>query len=118
MRSLGLALTLLAASCLCDDRREGSSVSPDGKYMATWTIRNCGATTPYITRIELSRRGLIPVGRTKLVLVLKGSPDVTFTWKTATELEVSVARNEGLVYELQRRAFDVQLTYVGIPVSS
>ncbi len=51
-----LVLAALASACgdLCGDEELSSAVSPDGRYVARAFIRNCGATTAYVTRVDLA----------------------------------------------------------------
>ena len=49
-------MAALPSACgdLCGDEELSSAVSPDGRYVARAFIRNCGATTAYVTRVDLA----------------------------------------------------------------
>ncbi len=51
-----LGVAALAAACgdMCGDKAVSSAVSPDGRYIARAFVRNCGATTAYVTRVDLA----------------------------------------------------------------
>ena len=50
-----VAVALLATSCgMCGDEDVASAVSPDGRLVARAFVRNCGATTDYVTRVEVA----------------------------------------------------------------
>jgi hypothetical protein len=38
---------------LCDEETRSEQVSPDGRYVAVEMVRNCGATTDYVTHVNL-----------------------------------------------------------------
>ena len=79
----------VAWSCgdLCGDEEIGSAISPGGSYVARAYVRNCGATTNYVTLVELANnrrwfRNATPI------YVLDGTAEPTVAWQTATRLVI------------------------------
>ena len=78
----------------CSEANEAQVLSPDRRYIATVFVRNCGATTSYVTHVNLrkitdvfiaDRRGVIDTGE---VVATDGVALVTPRWLKGTELEV------------------------------
>ncbi|MGH8454337.1 MAG: DUF5412 family protein [Nevskiales bacterium] len=78
---------------LCGEELISESVSPDGKYVAAVYIRNCGATTGYVTHVNVRRHdeefsadssGVIRQGG---VFLVKGSEKTKIEWRIG-ELEI------------------------------
>jgi hypothetical protein len=57
-----LSLALQAACCGNED--DVRVVSPDGKHTAHWYLRNCGATTDYVTMVTIT---VVSAGRDSVV---------------------------------------------------
>jgi hypothetical protein len=55
--ALVIIATLVAAGCMCGERQLTQSESPDGKYIATFFERDCGATSGYVRHVNLKERG-------------------------------------------------------------
>jgi hypothetical protein len=84
----------LDAMSSCDEANEVQVLSPDRRYIATVFVRNCGATTDYLTHVNLrkatdvfiaDRYGVIGAGE---VVTTKGVAVVAPKWIRNTELEV------------------------------
>jgi hypothetical protein len=87
---LALSLATLAGCGLCGDEDKVDVVSPGGAYVASAFHRNCGATTPYVTHVQLrlNRRWLS--GRTSL-FVERGWFAVGLKWESSERLVVTCA---------------------------
>jgi len=79
---------------ICEEEVQSQSVSPDGKSVAKVFIRNCGATTGWLTHVNLRShwlyfntnwQGTITQGQ-----VFSGScwDTVKFAWKDNSNLEI------------------------------
>src|SRR5688572_21284493 len=54
---LYVVLVSLPWSCgICSEENIGQAFSPDGKYLARAYVRNCGATTGYLTHVNFRPR--------------------------------------------------------------
>ena len=90
-----IALSLNYLGCgLCGEEIKHEVKSPNGKYVATVFERNCGATTPYITHLNLresgedfkpNSNGVIVQGE---VYTVKGQSEIKVTW--STELSILI----------------------------
>lgn len=82
-----ISATVLTWSCrLCGERQIAESLSPDQQYVAAVYVRDCGATTAYVTHVNLERRGDIPrttwtgtIVRNELMSV-EGESSVSISW--------------------------------------
>jgi len=56
MAAVALLLTgLVVSGCsLCGDEDVRKAVSPDRRYIMRTFVRNCGVTTDYVTRVEIT----------------------------------------------------------------
>jgi hypothetical protein len=92
---LCIIVVSLPWSCgICDEDRISEAHSPDGKYLARAYIRDCGATTGFLTHVNL-RSGwgwFNPdwVGTVKNGQVFANScwSKVSFIWKDNSNLEI------------------------------
>jgi hypothetical protein len=70
--------------------------SPGKAYVATVFVRNCGATTGYVTHINLRGTGdaFVPdshgVIKSGEVVSMDGNPHITLNWRGDEDLEVKV----------------------------
>src|SRR6185295_14223843 len=90
MRFLAVIFTaFLLAGCAdpCSNTTIAEVTSPDGKYVATAFIRDCGATTDFSPQVHLR-----PVGeraaQTGNVFVGDHSDKVEIAWLSATQLVI------------------------------
>ncbi|HYO64086.1 MAG TPA: hypothetical protein VER08_10680 [Pyrinomonadaceae bacterium] len=67
LRAAGLlcvaAFAASASGCLgggCGETRQSSNGSPDGRNVASVYVRDCGATTGFVTHVNLSRASESP----------------------------------------------------------
>jgi hypothetical protein len=80
----------------CSESDAGRAASPGKAYVATVFVRNCGATTGYITHVNLRGAGdaFVPDGhgviRAGEVVSMDGNPRVALNWTGDADLEVEV----------------------------
>lgn len=96
---------------LCADAEILRRESPDRQYVAYVLRRDCGATTDFVTHILLERQaGWFRRGAT--VLSVAGSPEVSLTWASPTELAVALRKcARDPVYQRTATWRNVRLTY-------
>jgi hypothetical protein len=93
--SLFILLTLLPWSCgLCADVNKGEAYSANDKYLARIYERNCGATTGFLTHVNLRSKwdyfntvwvGTITQGQ---VFSIGCDTEVKLRWKNDSNLEI------------------------------
>ena len=100
MRFVVLIFTLLfLAGCAdpCSNTKKAETTSPDGKYVATAFIRDCGATTSFSPQVHLRPVGE-SVAQTGNVFVGDHSDKIDIAWLSATQLVIysdcAVVRHE------------------------
>jgi hypothetical protein len=89
MKGALIGLLVILSGCgMCANDIVQEIVSPDGKYVATAFIRNCGATTDYSPQVYLRKTGkrLADKGN---VFIGDHSDFIRIEWLSATELLVS-----------------------------
>jgi hypothetical protein len=62
--------------------------SPDGKYVATAFVRNCGATTDFSAQVDVHEAGSKP-GKEGNVYRGYHSQDIQVAWQSATHLVIT-----------------------------
>jgi|SRR5436309_6559059 len=90
MKFLVLIIALFAlAGCdePCSNTRVAEVTSPDGKYVATAFIRDCGATTSWSPQVHLRPVGE-SVGQIGNVFVGDHSDKIEIAWLSATQLVI------------------------------
>ena len=90
MKFPGLILTLFAlAGCAdpCANTPKAEVASPDGRYVATAFIRDCGATTGFSPQVYLRPAGE-SVGKIGNVFVGDQSDKIEIAWVSSTQLVV------------------------------
>lgn len=82
------ALTFLVLGCACSDEVSSEVISPDEKRIARVFVRNCGATTDYVTHVAISWRSS---ERTNddIVFTLVGDNEVAVEWSDNRTLRIS-----------------------------
>lgn len=82
---------LLVAACgpECAEDVVASEGSPDGRYVATVFVRNCHATSPFVTIVSIrpGDEAFDPDG--PYVFSLHGRAPVSVRWDSATQLTVT-----------------------------
>lgn len=78
---------LICAGCFdpCGNTTKAEVTSPDGKYVATAFIRDCGATTDFSPQVHLRPRGE-RLAQTGNVFVGDHSPKIQIAWLSASHL--------------------------------
>lgn len=89
MLTLSLAGCNLSLTGECSDEIKQEAKSPDGKYVATWYVRDCGATTSFSTIVNLRIGSARFNGNEGEVFVVKGQPQVKIAWNNESSLQVS-----------------------------
>ena len=73
----------------CSDRQIVESGSPDGAYLITTFVRNCGATTPFTTRVALRGVNIDDSRDHGLELFsVKGQHQIKLEWPESHNLRV------------------------------
>ena len=95
LMSLYLVVTLLPWSVgLCGEENKGEAYSPNGKYLARIYERNCGATTGFLTHVNLRSgrdyfntvwAGTITQGQ---VFSIGCNTEVNLVWSSDSHLEI------------------------------
>ena len=79
--------TLASGGGCCRDAEQLRAVSPDAGYTAESRVVDCGATTPYYTRVIVRRNpGWLMASET--VFEVRGKEGVVLTWVAPRELHV------------------------------
>lgn len=104
MRFIAPLFALLAsAGCAdpCTNTLKAELVSPDGKYVATAFVRDCGATTSYSPQVHLRPFGE-KAGMLGNVFIGNRSDEIRIVWLSAGQLvidsDASVVRHEALYH--------------------
>jgi hypothetical protein len=71
----------------CNNTIKGSAISPDGQYIATAFIRDCGATTAQSPQVYLRRIGE-PLSEAGNVFIGNHSDEIQVKWLSASKLVV------------------------------
>jgi len=84
---------------LCSESIMQERESPDQRYLATVYVRNCGATTDYVTHVNLQQSKKIAkpdsygVIRSGQIWETTGKPKVQLIWKNDEKLDIEVREN-------------------------
>ena len=85
-----IVATVLSSGCsvltTCEDVIKRSVQSPDGAYVATWYIRDCGATTKYSSQVSVRRSR---TSEDEVIFVLGRDYEIRMNWKNESVLEVT-----------------------------
>ena len=71
----------------CSNTTKAEATSPDGKYVATAFIRDCGATTDFSPQVYLRPVGE-SVAQTGNVFIGDHSDKISIAWLSATQLVI------------------------------
>jgi hypothetical protein len=89
-----LAFGLINCSPLCGEKSKVEVISPGEKYLAVVFERNCGATTGFVSHVNMRAHsdsfsvnptGTITGGQ---VFIIEGRPVIELVWKDETHLEI------------------------------
>lgn len=97
LRIYFLFLLFLLAACnrsICSNEIIDEKVSPNGKYIASFFERNCGATTPYVQVISLrpSNKKYNSENYNDWVFTIHGKSDVKMYWEDNYKLQISFSQ--------------------------
>ena len=118
-----LVLTVFSIGCgLCGDELVSTAESPGGRFTAIVSVRNCGATTSYVTWVSVARGGARRPGSGQLVFTAdsgrgaaeswpSGGPVVRVRWRSEDLLEVAYD-SKARVGRSEKRAGTVTVTFV------
>jgi hypothetical protein len=89
MKTLAVAFSLvfLAGCGLCNNTVKNTAASPDGEWVATAVVRDCGATTDYSPQVHLLKPGKSVWGIGN-VFVGDHSSQIKVKWLSATNLMI------------------------------
>jgi hypothetical protein len=92
LASLFLVFGLLQGNCSfltsCEDDIKDQVVSPSGDYVATWLVRNCGATTDYSSLVKVHPSRTSSADE-EVVFIAKGDPEIRLTWQEDSVLKIA-----------------------------
>jgi hypothetical protein len=83
-----IATTLLVSCGLCGDTELEAVASPAGTFTAVAYTRDCGATTQFVTRVDMRTHGY-KVSRSHTVLIVEGQPRLTLNWISDSSVRIS-----------------------------
>jgi hypothetical protein len=96
----------------CEDTIKSSSKSPGGKYIAAVYERNCGATTDFVTHVNLRMSSANFKGGKNVVFVAKGKHQVSVEWENDGTLRVQCADcSESQIYAREKSWKNILITY-------
>jgi hypothetical protein len=109
-----MLVAALLSSCTspCSDEIRTESTSPDHEQIATWFVRDCGATTDFSTIV--SRRGKDEQfeGGEHSVFVVKGRPSLRLAWENSERLTIECAGCEQKnIFRESNTLGNLQITY-------
>ncbi len=99
---IALALTQLGCR-VCGETIRTEVKSPDERYVATVFERNCGATTPYVTHVNLrespeelraSSSGTVVDGE---IYTVRGQPQLKLTWSSDSSISIETIGGEEIL---------------------
>jgi len=100
----------LALSHGCGDKVRGESASPDGRVVATFHIRNCGATTSFGSIVSLrTASSRFNPKDDFAALVIDGACDLRMSWPAADTLLLQYPATCEL-FRAEKRWRDVQIS--------
>jgi len=116
---------LLLASCIvagivlgscCANEVHSESVSPDGRYIASVIERNCGATTDYVTAVQIRGARSAFSGRTwDDVFRVGGVATVRLSWDGSNHLLVARPHRPSQTFAASSTWDDIRITYIDLP---
>src|SRR5260370_31471198 len=96
--------SLLLGCPPCSDDLIQQASSPDNIRIAISSLRNCGATTSFYTRVIVRPTAKSTNGIEQLVFSARNSQKIELSWKSASELVVSChsCHNEDIEIQVMR----------------
>ena|SRR5580698_1852586 len=113
--AMGLACVVLAVSCKgpspCGETVSHSAISPDGTTSAKVSIVNCGATTDFITFVNLDT-SRIKIRDGGLLFAYTGKADVQVIWSGDRSLKiVCLECSKNRVYRAVQKEEQYEISY-------
>ena len=104
----------LVSDSLCSVEKTATLPSPDGKNKVVVRVRNCGATTDYVTEVSivpLSRENITGYGNTFRIKGFLDIPDdLEITWQSNNKLLITYPADQ-TIYKSEDRVRRVTVTY-------
>jgi hypothetical protein len=123
VQNFGLARTIISllicsgalAGCngwpLCGDTTHRTVLSPARAYTAEFLVRDCGATTDFVSQVYISRKKW-PLTQKELIFVLKGGQNINLEWTGENTLRVSCNNcSNGHVFKKETSWEEVKIDY-------
>ena len=96
----------------CSNKIKLEAKSPDGKYVATWFVRDCGATTDFSTIVNLRDISTRFDGDQLGVFIVEGQPQVSIVWQGARHLRIECQNcNQENIYRQDKSWKEVNVSY-------
>jgi len=104
------------SSFFCGDEVTGRAISPDGKWLAAVLVRNCGATTDFVTHVTIVEAKDEPDDSGDVLVAEaggapqapKGGPEIRLRWLGPDRLLVGYdARAEVFLQVVRRRGLTI-----------
>jgi hypothetical protein len=98
----GTLAVVVLASCLCSDELVTEVPSPDRALTAAYFVRDCGATTDFVTAVSVRRGRGSYKDRSAQVFVVRGRHKVSLAWTGPRTLvvECSGCERKDVVYQV------------------
>ena len=90
---------------MCADETISEFASPDGTYVAHAYVRDCGATTSFVTHVTLHHDSWFFGDSELLIFVAERRPDLTMTWKDDSTLEIACAECDSEKNQIFKQEF-------------
>ncbi len=100
-------LTVLVLGCACSDDVSVEAITPDEKRIATVFVRNCGATTDYVTHVAVNWRSS-ERNNDDIVFTLAGDNAVKVIWSDNNTLRIACKDcSESKIFKLVTKTGDI-----------
>ncbi len=83
-----IILALLVGCNVCSDDVKNEADSPNGAITATWSLRDCGATTDFSSIISVHKRSEGKRSDSQVVFIAKGPKQLYLKWESPGRLLV------------------------------
>ena len=88
LASVGTVVVALLLASDCEDTIKIEAKSPDGKYLATYYERDCGATTDFSTIVQLRDSSASFEGDALGSVIVKGQHKLDLVWDDNRKLRL------------------------------
>ena len=99
---------------MCGDESIEKLKSPSGEFTAEWYVRDCGATTSFVTHVTLHRDSWLFGDSESLIFVAERRPDLKLAWKSESSLKivcVECGSEDNPIFRQESRWKDVTISY-------